>query len=124
MPGPTTSTNTLPATSKPLDQVILWLLDGHRAADVLEAIKDKMPGADPDKLLSRATDHFRIVADADADVLRGWCFEAYRELYRKMVEVGDYKGAIAAIKELSREAAKQPRNETDVQSDYAENTQA
>ena len=52
-----------------------------------------------------------MVADADPDVLRGWCFEAYRELYRKMVDVGDYKGAIAAIKELSREAAKQPRTD-------------
>jgi hypothetical protein len=37
----------------------------------------------------------------DAQTVQGWCFEAYRDLYRRMVEVGDYAGATRAVKQIA-----------------------
>jgi hypothetical protein len=81
------------------------MLEGNRTADIIEAANGKFPDENPKKLIQAATDHFQTIALADTAVIKGWCFEAYRELYRRMVDVGDYKGAIAAIKELRKECS-------------------
>jgi len=83
----------------------LWLIEGQRTEDIHHAIADRFPKQSADKLITQATDHLATVANADTTVIKGWCFEAYRELYRRMVDVGDYKGAIAAIKELRKECS-------------------
>lgn len=79
---------------------MLWLLEGNRTEDVAQAIAARFPGEDPAKLLHAAGDHFATVAGADPLVIRGWCLEALREMYRRMVDIGDYAGALKAIKEL------------------------
>ncbi len=89
----------------PVEQTILWLLEGNRTPDIVEAIKENHPGDDPEKTIKAALAHFAEVGEADTTIIKGWCFEAYRELYRRMVDVGDYKGAIAAIKELRKECS-------------------
>jgi hypothetical protein len=90
-------------TDAPKAQVMLWMLEGQRAEDIAEAIAAKFPGTNAAGLIQAATDHFYTVAEADTQVIKGWCLEVYRELYRRLVEAGDYKGAIAAVKELRKE---------------------
>lgn len=46
--------------------------------------------------------HFEEIADADPKVIRGWCLEAFQELYRRMMTIGDYANALRAVKELYR----------------------
>ena len=93
------------ATADPAGQVFLWLIEGQRTEDIVRFMRESFPSCDPDQLLAAATARFEIVADADTKVIKGWCFEAFRELYRRMVDVGDYKGAITVIKELRKECS-------------------
>src|SRR5690242_20058871 len=102
-----TSSDSLPPTKhelKPtpsaLSQTIVWMLEGNRAEDITEAIKNSFPHEDPAALINAAGDHFATVAEADNGVIVGWCLEAYRELYRRMVAIGDFPGALRAVKEL------------------------
>lgn len=55
------------------------------------------------------------MAQADRTVIRGWCLEALREMYRRMVDIGDYAGALKAIKELMHYANKCSSTDQDEQ---------
>jgi hypothetical protein len=88
----------------PLAQTILWLIEGNRVDDVSQALRAAYPGADPAALVARAADHFATIAQADPTVIRGWCLESLREMYRRMVDVGDYAGALKALRELMQYA--------------------
>lgn len=81
---------------------MLWILEGHRDADIKESLAEAYPKEDAGKLIADTLKYLAIVSRSDTTVLRGWCLEAYRELYRKMVDVGDYAGAIRAVKELHK----------------------
>ncbi len=92
------------------------MLEGNRCEDVAEAIKANYPSADPGELIQKAGDHFGTVARADASVIRGWCLEAYRETYRKMVDIGDFANALKAIKELmnyAKQCSEPPQDQSD-----------
>ena len=75
-------------------------MEGNRAEDIAQALANRFPNEDPAKLLSHAADHFATVAEADPLVVRGFCLEALRELYRRCFDIGDYQGALKAVKEL------------------------
>ena len=83
-------------------QVYEWLLAGHSAEDIRQAGAGRYPGENIDALIVESLDRFTELASADSDTIRGWCLAAYRDLYKKMVAIGDYSGAIRAVKELER----------------------
>ena len=93
-----------PATdnlAEPLrEQTIVWLLEGIRLADIKAALARSWPDADIEALWADAAEQFEQTANADTVILRGWCLEAYRELYRRSVEIGDFPAAMRAVKEL------------------------
>jgi len=76
------------------------MLQGASGAQILEAITEKFPSLDAATLLIGAGNHFEQIANADTNLIRGWCFEATRDLYRRMVEIGDYANALRAVKQL------------------------
>jgi hypothetical protein len=76
------------------------MLQGASGAQIIEAITDKFPNADPRELLRLSGNHFEKIANADTRLIRGWCYEATRDLYRRMLEVGDYANALRAVKQL------------------------
>jgi hypothetical protein len=94
------------APADPRAQVIAWLLDGHRQNDIAEAIATRWPDADPAELTTAAVDHFAAAANYDLGVLVGFTLEAYRDLYRRMVALGDLPNAAKVLKELLATAAK------------------
>lgn len=69
--------------------------------DVEEAVRTSFPDADAQALLAAVERELIEGADADPHVVKGWCVHAARDLYRRMVEIGDFAGALRAVKLLS-----------------------
>ena len=90
----------------PREQVIGWLLEGHRDSDIKQAVESLWPNEDPMALMHAAVDHFAKAADCDRAVVLGWAMEAYRDLYRRLLEIGDFANAMKAVKELVALASK------------------
>lgn len=91
----------------PAEQVYKWILEGASEADIRDAIKTNWPKQKAEPLIKTALARLIEASDSPADVMRGWCIEATRELYRKQVEVGDFAGALRAVKLLHDLALKQ-----------------
>lgn len=83
-------------------QVLRWLLEGHDEKQIADALKKDFPDAEARQALEAVMDYFATVGNADKAVIKGWCLEAYRDLYGKMVAIGDYHNAVHAIKELAK----------------------
>lgn len=105
MPGPTKSSGSLtkkcdldPAR---VNQVFKWILAGATDHDILEAVAQSWPGADAKPLIVIALEKIRGSGQVDRQTVLGWCFEATRDLYRRMVDIGDFPGALRAIKQLA-----------------------
>lgn len=84
-----------------ISQVAQWIVEGERMADVRRLIQSTYPDSDAKILLMLAMDHFQAVASFDSPVVIGWCFEASKDLYRRMVDSGDFVGALRAVKQIS-----------------------
>ena len=104
------SSNISKRTCKPdagrVSQVFKWVLSGATEHDIGEAIQQAWPGEQPRPLIVAAIAQLRKAADFDPDLVLGWCFESTRDLYRRMVEIGDFPGALRAVKQLAELAAK------------------
>lgn len=102
MPPLTKSSNTSATKCDPsqLDQVVKWILAGQSEHDIAEAVRQSWPDAEARPLIVAAATHLSDAASFDVDVVFGWCFEATRDLYRRMVEIGDFTGALRAVKQL------------------------
>lgn len=85
--------------------VVHWLLTGASENDVLEALRSKYPDADAPATLAAVRDHLTREGTPDTDALRGWVLLSYRELYRRMLEVGDCDGARKVLKDITQTAA-------------------
>ena len=88
-----------------VEQTVRWLLSGARDADVVEAIRTTWPEQPLPPLLAAAVEDLARSAEYDRLVVRGFCFEATKDLYRRMVEIGDLVGALRAVKMLADLAA-------------------
>lgn len=92
-----------------MKQVFDWLVKGGDDADVLDAIARAWPEADPKPLVLAA---LRLLAEAGlqpAHVIHGWCLQATRQLYSKMLDVADFDGALKAVKQLHQLSRSAPR---------------
>jgi hypothetical protein len=88
-----------------VEQTVRWLISGARDADVLEAIQTTWPDQALQPLITAAIEQLAASAEFDREVLLGFCFEATKDLYRRMTEIGDFAGALRAIKQLRELAA-------------------
>lgn len=103
-------------TKHPRDEVIAWFLAGHRDGDIREAIAQRWPDEDAAELAAQAAEHFADAAACDLSILVGWGLEAYRDLYRRMLAIGDFSNAMKAVKELialSEKHVQQPAEEAE-----------
>ncbi len=82
------------------NQVYTWILSGASDFDIAEAITASFPGSDPLPLLKAAIARIHDAAKLDPQTVLGFCFEATRDMYRRMVEVGDFAGACRAIRQM------------------------
>jgi hypothetical protein len=84
-----------------VNQVLKWILSGATERDVTEAVTHSYPATPAAPLLQAAVRQIREAANFDPLTVRGWCVEATRDLYRRMVEIGDFTGALRAVKQLA-----------------------
>lgn len=82
-------------------QVQRLIVQGHGKADVLEWLKKEHPKEKGEALYKKAVAFFTDHAMNKIERL-GFCQESARYLYQKMVEVGDYSGALRAIQEVAK----------------------
>lgn len=79
-------------------QVYQWALAGNSEHDIRGAIKEQFPDADATPLIVAAITKFEEAGAINTDIVLGFCMEAYRDLYRRMLEAGDCEGALKAVK--------------------------
>jgi len=92
----------------PQQQVIIWLIEGITEADIRQGIAATWPKENADDLLAIAAEHFRTISHADPDLLRGWALASYQHLYAKMLEIGDFTGALRATEKLLKYTQQAP----------------
>jgi hypothetical protein len=95
-----TTTTEIRTPADRIDQVRRWIIDGNTEHDIGQAIAATWPDEKPKPLIVAA---LKLIADSgsvDPDLARGWCFEAYRSLYLKALEAGDFATALRAVKEI------------------------
>lgn len=90
------------ATIKPraLAQVVRWIVAGHDAATIAEAIEAQYPGEKPQPLQARALKELTKSARPDPEVIRGWAVEALQQIYRNAIEDRDHGAAMKAVRML------------------------
>ena len=79
-------------------QVVSWIVSGASEHDIRDAIAATWPGVTPKPLIVEAMSRLAKAADPDHDSLRGFLFEAVREMYRLARESGDIPSALKALK--------------------------
>jgi hypothetical protein len=99
-------TKELTAVAPPLDtgrveQVVRWIAGGASESEIVEAIRHNWPEAEQRPLIIAALTQIAEQSQAQPDLVLGWCLQSTRELHRRMVEVGDFTGALRAIKLLA-----------------------
>lgn len=100
-PPPDTQPAALPL-EEAVSQAMRLLLEGHARADIRELIAKAAPGQDPDRVLRLAVRRFAVIAKEPKQARLGFCQEAARELFRRMMDTGDYAGALRAVQELAK----------------------
>ena len=92
-----------PTKQPPPDAVIGWLLDGVRSADIVQRIGESWPDTDAAEVVREATDFFRHQADTlDERLYVGWIVSAQRDLYRRLIEAGDFAAASRVLSQLHK----------------------
>jgi len=93
-------------TPAQLHQVYKWILEGNDTEDIAEAIAEHWPGLAVAAVLPAARDKLVEAAEADPAIVAGWAIASARELYRRMVAIGDYVGALKALRTVADLTAK------------------
>lgn len=79
-----------------------WILRGENEIAIREAIKAKFPLEDADELLALAFTYIGELAGTDPALRRTWHVAARRELYRRTVEIHDFKTARDILRDLAQ----------------------
>lgn len=79
-----------------------WLIGGQTEAHIVDALKELFPAADPTKVAAEVQRLLIEEANPRTEALVGWLTLAYRDLYRRTREIGDFDGARKMLNELRR----------------------
>jgi hypothetical protein len=111
-----TSTSSTPQTSTPpassssatlsaaelVSVVHRWILDGQSEHDIRHALATDHQGAEATPLIVAAVERFHESGKFEPEIMLGWCYEAYRDIYRQAKDAGDLATAIRAVKSLAQ----------------------
>jgi hypothetical protein len=86
----------------PLRQVADWILRGENEISIQEAIKATFPDLDAVELLVAAFKYIGELAETDPELRRTWHIAARRELYRRTIEIHDFKTARDILRDLGQ----------------------
>ena len=108
-----------PTTSKPVSeaakihQVLTWILEGNSEHLIREAVESTWPGEDAKPLIVATLRHVGESAELTRATAEDWAIEALKFLYQKQVEIGEFGGAMRAVRELAAMAAKRQTKVTE-----------
>ena len=105
------ASSTIPQTEL-TQQVVRLMLEGHSLSDVIEYMQSTQKNLTTQQASEWAFAWFEQAADIPEKSRIGWCIEAYRELYRRMVEIGDFNGAVRCVSEISKLSGGKPAKTT------------
>lgn len=98
---PNETDHATPATCEPAQQSVLrWITEGHNEESIRDALRTRYPDADCERVIAAAVAELRSDGQCDRDLIRGWAFRGYREIYRRCLDIGDFDGARKAMKEV------------------------
>ena len=87
-------------SQKEKNAVVQWICSGHTLTDIEAAIASKMPQANKAEIIRAALEQIETSGQINETMVRGYAFESYKMLQAKMMEIGDYQGALKAVKEI------------------------
>jgi hypothetical protein len=85
-----------------LDQVLRWVVEGSTTLEIADTIAAAWPDAEPAALLIEATRNLEEAGAIDPVLVMGFCHQATLQLYKDMRAIGDFAGALAALKSLAK----------------------
>ena len=84
------------------------IVDGHDVQDIAQAVAKWFPEDDPNEIIRKAIRDLCVKQPAALGLREQFLDKAALRLYQKMVEVGDYQGALKALKFI-RDNNKDPK---------------
>jgi hypothetical protein len=99
-----------PADPNHIQQLIEWTLCGANEHDIRAAAAAKLKLTDEqiDRHLVAVAEYYATIGSTPSHSWRGLALLAYREIYRKALEIGDYAIAIRAMERLEIAADRIP----------------
>lgn len=98
--GAVTVAPSKPVLPERVDQTMRWLIEGERDLDILRMISESWPDQDLKNLMTEVLSKFREAAETPPDFVRGWIYESRKELYRNLVQAGEYDAALKALRDM------------------------
>jgi len=90
------------ATSPPPALVVIdWLLTGASEQQIREALFEKYPDVNASEVMVEVQTQLQAAGRPNTDAVKGWALMAYRKIYQQMLQIGDYAGALKAVKEIT-----------------------
>jgi len=75
----------------PVEIVLRFMLDGFRDQDIAEYLRSNgLDHIQAAAVLEMAFVELTRSGRTEPEIRLGWCLEAFRETYRKLMEIGDY----------------------------------
>lgn len=87
---------------KALSESIKLTIEGNTEADIREWLSQTYPDIKATKILKMIPEYLKEKAGEDKTVILGFCLEATKDLYKNLLKIGDFTGALKAIQELSK----------------------
>ena len=85
-----------------LDKVLHWIVSGATERQIQSLAQQAWPGADTTPLIVAAMTSVAETGEADPTIVKGWCIEATRAIYRRALEAKDLELALRAVQQLHR----------------------
>jgi hypothetical protein len=105
MTDPTKSSSTSETTCDPtpaqVNQILKWILAGASEFEIAEAAAAQWPGASLGPILTEAATHLVRAGQINQAVQLEWCIESTKFVYQRCIDIGDFPGALRAIKQIS-----------------------
>lgn len=95
------TTEAITASPPPALVVIDWLLTGASEQQIREALSEKYPDVNAAEVMVEVQTQLQAAGRPNTDAVKGWALMAYRKIYQQMLQIGDYAGALKAVKEIT-----------------------
>ena len=95
------TTEAITASPPPALVVIDWLLTGASEQQIREALSEKYPDVNASEVMVEVQTQLQAAGRPNTDAVKGWALMAYRKIYQQMLQIGDYAGALKAVKEIT-----------------------